>query len=325
MRALERRAVGTSGIEVSILGLGTAAFGGREGHAPGALTPPADDRECIAAIHQALDAGVNLVDTAPIHGFGRAEEIVGKAIHANRRDVVLASKCGLRFPRTPEQTPQRSLTATSIFRECESSLRRLRTDVIDLYFCHWPDPETPLEETMRAMVKLLDQGKIRAVGLCHFDLEQVAAARSFGPIHCIETPFSMLHRRAAEDLVPYCLEHRIGVFPFGCLARGLLTGKFAFDQRPSDARAKDPEFLGARFRRNLGIVESLRPIAHRAGRTVPQLVLQWVTAHPGVTSALFGANRPSQVLENIGAAGWSLDAGEREAIDAILAEADLAA
>jgi aryl-alcohol dehydrogenase-like predicted oxidoreductase len=310
---MQRRPLGDSGFEVSPLALGTWAMGG---HA--ATWGIVDDRESIAAIHQALDAGINLIDTAPIYGLGHSEEVVGKAIQSRRDEVVLATKCGLLFPKSDKDLPPRCLSRDSIFRECESSLRRLRTDVIDLYPCHWPDPETPIEETMSALTTLWEQGKIRAIGVSNFGCEQMTTARQYGPIHTAQPPFSMLRRRAAEDLIPYCIEHRIGVLPYGPLAKGLLTGKFDPESNFEDIRASDPEFIGERFTHNLRIVEELRNIAAGYERTVAQLALNWTAHQPGITAPIFGAKRPSQVLENVGAIGWMIHEDDCARIDTIL-------
>ncbi len=277
-----------------------------------------DDRESIAAIHQAMDCGINLIDTAPIYGLGHSEEIVGKAIKGRRAEVVLATKCGLLFPSSPETPPARSLARASILRECEDSLRRLQTDYIDLYQCHWPDPQTPIRETMGALTALLSEGKIRAIGVSNFSTELITAAREYGPIHALQPPFSMLDRHAADDLIPYCSERHIAVTPYGPLAKGLLAGKFSADSRFHDVRARDPEFLGARYRRNLGVVEQLRPFAEKYGKTLAQLAINWTAYHPGITAPIVGAKRPSQVLENAGGIGWTLSTEDRLAIDRIL-------
>ena len=310
---MRRTPLGNSGIDVSEIGLGTWAVGGTV-----ATWGYVDDRESIAAIHQAIDSGINLIDTAPIYGLGHSEEIIGKAIRGRREEVVLATKCGLLFPPSPDQLPARCLTAASIVRECEDSLRRLRTDVIDLYQCHWPDPETRVNETMRALTSLREQGKIRVIGVSNFSVQQLAAAREFGSIDSVQPPFSMLHLRAGEDLIPYCREHNVAVIPYSPLAKGLLTGKFKSDARFADIRARDPEFLGERYRRNLGVVEQLRPIAAEYGKTLAQLVINWTIHYPGITAPLIGAKRPSQVLENVGATGWSLREEDRARVDAIV-------
>ncbi len=277
-----------------------------------------DDRESIAAINQALDCGINLIDTAPVYGLGHSEQIVGKAIRGRREEVILATKCGLLFPKSPDELPPRCLSRESILRECEDSLRRLGTDVIDIYQCHWPDPETRICETMDALTTLLEQGKIRAIGVSNFSCEEITAAREFGPVHCLQPPFSMLQLRAAEDLLPYCIEHNVAVIPYSPLAKGLLTGKFNPDSRFEDLRAQDPEFIGGRYRRNLRLVEELKKIAAHYEKSVTQLVINWTATYPGVTAPIVGAKRPSQVLENVGGIGWSITEEDRSRIDTIL-------
>lgn len=279
-----------------------------------------DDRESIAAIQQAQDCGINLIDTAPIYGQGHAEEIVGKAIHDSRDKVVIATKCGLVPPEREGDLPKRDLSSGNIQRECEASLRRLRIEFIDIYQCHWPDPETPIRETMDALLTLKDQGKIKAIGLCNYGCERLAAAREFGPIHCLQPSFSMLNRRAAEDLLPYCREHKIGVICYGPLARGLLTGKFERDAKFNDLRGQDADFIGARFQRNLDIVDELKKVAAKYDKTVAQLAINWTAGHPGIAASIFGAKRPSQVLENAGGVGWEISREDRELIDRMLGD-----
>lgn len=311
---MERRRLGDSELEVSAIALGTWAMGGAVewGYV--------DDRESIGAIHQALDCGVNLIDTAPIYGLGHSEEIVGKAIQARRDEVVVASKCGLVFPPSPDEIPPRCLAGESIIRECESSLRRLRIDVIDLYQCHWPDPEVPIRETMEALTILLEQGKIRAIGLSNYSCEQIAAAREFGPVHAIQPSLSILQPRAMDDLIPYCIEHNLGVLSYGPLVKGLLTGKFSVDSRREGIRAHDPEFVGRRYRRNLAIVDLLKEIALRYKKTVAQLAINWSVTQPGVTASIVGAKRPSQVVENMGGVGWSISEEDRKEINRLMRE-----
>ncbi len=310
---MERRKLGDSGLEVSMIALGTWAIGGAV-----ETWGNIDDRESIAAIHQAIDLGVNLIDTAPIYGLGHSEEIVGKAIQGRRHEVAIATKCGLLFPRSKDELPPRCLSRESIFRECEQSLRRLRVNVIDLYECHWPDPHTPIRETMEAMMTLMEHQKIRAVGLSNFSCEEITAAREFGPVHCLQLPFSMLQPRAADDLLPFCIEHNMGAITYSPLAKGLLTGKFQPGDRPGGIRARDPDFIGERFRRNLRIVDGLRDIAAGCGRTVAQLVINWTATHPGVTAPIVGAKRPSQVAENVGGVGWTITEDDRARIDRLL-------
>jgi aryl-alcohol dehydrogenase-like predicted oxidoreductase len=288
-------------LQVSPVALGTWAMGGSAdvwGHV--------DDRESTATIHQAIDIGINLIDTAPIYGLGHAERILGKAIRGRRGEVIIATKCGLLFPSASHEPPRRCLNRDSILRECDESLRRLGVDVIDLYQCHWPDPETPIRETMGAMTYLLEQGAIRAIGLSNFSCEQLISAREFGPVHAIQPPFSLVNTRAADDLIPFCQAHDIAVLVYSPLAKGLLTGKFDAESTFEDLRARDPDFLGNRLHRNLHIADGLKVVAEQCGRTPAQVALNWTTHHPGVTSAITGARRPSQVMENAGGVGWRL-------------------
>ncbi|MCH8148661.1 MAG: aldo/keto reductase [Planctomycetes bacterium] len=310
---MNQRSLGESGIRVSAVALGTWAMGGDV-----AVWGHIDDRESIAAIQQALDCGINLIDTAPIYGNGHAEEIVGKAVSGRRNEVVIATKCGLVPPDRDGDLPIRNLSAKQIHRECEASLRRLRVDAIDIYHCHWPDPETPVRETMEALVTLWDQGKIRAIGLSNFGCERLAAAREFGPIHCLQPPFSMLNRRAADDLLPYCKEHQIGVICYGPLAKGLLTGKFHRDAKFNDLRSQDADFQGVRYYRNLDIVDELKKVAIKYDKTVGQLAINWAASFPGIAAPIFGAKRPSQVRENVGGIGWEISREDRDLIDRIL-------
>ncbi len=278
-----------------------------------------DDNESIATLERALDLGVNLIDTASTYGAGHAEEIVGIAIRDRRESVLVATTCGPLAPGTPYTLGERYLTRESIVQECEASLRRLRTDYIDVYQCHGPDPQTPISETMSALRLLLEQGKIRVLGLSNYSCEEVAAAMEFGPVHSLQSTFSLLQRRAAEDLLPFCTEHSIAVLARDTLARGLLTGKLTEDSRITGVRAADPEFTGARYRRNLERVAKLAGIAVKYGKTVAQLAIHGVIQHPGVTSAVVGAERPSQIVENAGAVGWSLDPEDLTTIETLMA------
>jgi aryl-alcohol dehydrogenase-like predicted oxidoreductase len=279
-----------------------------------------DDRESIAAIHQAIDLGINLIDTAPVYGLGHSEEIVGKALQGRRHQVILATKCGLLFPRSKDEPPRRSLSSESIFRECEQSLRRLRSNCIDLYQCHWPDPQTPLTETMDALMTLRDQQKIRVIGVSNFSCEEIAAAREYAPLHSLQAPFSMLQRRTAESLVPFCMEHDMALLAYSPLSKGLLTGKFKPGDRLEGIRARDPDFLGSRFLRNLRLVDRLREVADRYSKTLTQVVINWTVNYPGVTAAIVGAKRASQVAENAGGVGWRLSPDDHSSIGAMLAE-----
>jgi aryl-alcohol dehydrogenase-like predicted oxidoreductase len=310
---VERRNLGLTGISVSAIGLGTGALGALR-----VTANSADDRESIAAIDRALDEGINLIDTSPLDGWGLGEELVGKAVHNRRAEVLISTKCGLRISTSRTDPPQRCLAPSFILRQCDESLRRLRTDCIDLYQCQYPDPETPIGETMQALGRLIEQGKVRAVGLCNFDCEQIAAARLAGTLHFVQVAFSLVNRRAGDDLIPYCMEHRLGVLAYDCLAGGFLAAQYEANTQFTDHRLRDPQYMGSRFPRNVRFADGLKIEAQRLGKTAAQLAVNWVLSTPGVTSAVVGAKRPSQVVENHQAAGWTLDEMTRRNIDELI-------
>jgi len=309
---MDTRRLGNSSLYVAPLSLGTSAISG-DIQAWGAV----DDNESIATIARAVDLGVTLIDTAPTPEAGYAEVLVGRALRGCRDRVLIASKCGL-VPANENGKSRRCLAYDSILHECEESLRRLQTDRIDLYLCHWPDPDTPIRQTMEALTTLLRQGKILAIGLCNFGVQRIAAALEFGPVHCVQLSFSLLERRATTDLLPFCAAHGIGVLACGPLAKGLLTGKFRLDSRITGVRATDPNFAGSRYAKVLHVVAALRLIAETYEKTVAQLALNWTASHPGIAAAVFGAKRPSQVEEDIGAVGWKLEPADVRRMDALL-------
>ncbi len=309
---MQQRPLGKSGLNVSVIALGSAAMGESFGGAP------PDDREAIAAIHQAIDAGSNLIDTAPSYGWGHAEELIAKAVVGRRRDVLLATKCGLVRRSNGEGPPLRSLTKSTIHQECERSLRRLHTDTIDLYQCHWPDSLTPIRETIETLQELRRQGKIRAVGLCNFGCDGIVAAREYGEIDAVQISFSLLHRHAEDDLLPFCREHGIAVLAHSPLARGLLTGTLGPESRFSGPRARDPDFVGERFKRNLRAVDRLKEVALGLNKTLPQLAINWVLHQPGVTVPIVGMQRPTHVLDILGSIDWELADRELAVIESIL-------
>lgn len=311
---MEHRKLGTSGIDVSVISLGTAAMGGDL-----AAWGRVDDNESVAAIHRALELGVNLIDTSPAYGEGHSEEIVGKAVRDRRESVRLATTCSS----GPVQTPRNSISQENardrIIHDCDVSLRRLQTDYIDLYQCSWPEPGRATAETMMALTTLLEQGKIRAVRLAHSSCDEIAAALEYGPIHALQVPLSLCRRRAIADLLPFCVEHDIAVLACGTLAKGLLTGKFEPGTPISGVRAMDPEFMGTRYGRNLERVRKLSGIAARHDKTLAQLAIQWALVQPGISSVVVGAKRPSQVAEDVGGAGRRLEPDDLAAIETLFA------
>ena len=315
---MKHRLLDHNSLKVNPIALGTWAMGASVeawGHI--------DDRESIAAIQQAIDLGVNLIDTAPIYGCGHSESIVGKAVRGRRESVLIATKCGLLFPPSAIESPMRCLSRNSLLEECDASLRRLGVDAIDLYQCHWPDPQTPIQETVEALNRLREQGKIRAIGLSNYSVEDITAAREFGTVHCVQAPFSLLHQRTLDDLIPYCTQHRIAFLGYSPLAKGLLTGKFDANSQFEGIRARDPDFVGARYQNHLRILAELKEVAAEYACSLAQLALAWAIAQPGITAAIAGAKRPSQVVENLGSLRVSITESDLNRIGAIARGGDV--
>jgi aryl-alcohol dehydrogenase-like predicted oxidoreductase len=302
-------------IRSSRIGLGTWAMGGFQWGG-------ADDDESVRTIHAALDLGITLIDTAPAYGFGHSESVVGRAIaeRGHRYEVVLATKVGL------EQRGDslfRNSTRKQIFAEIEVSLRRLRTDYIDLYQVHWPDLVTPYEETAEALLDLQQAGKIRAIGVSNYSIEAMERFRRVAPLASAQPPLNLFERQAQRDILPWCLENRVAALTYGALCRGLLTG--VINQRTKfkgdDLRKTDPKFQPPRFEHYLKAVNLLQQYAReRYGRRVLVLAVRWVLDQPGVSVALWGASHPRELDPLHDILGWHLDDEARTYIDEVLAE-----
>ena len=328
------RKFGTSGIDVSAVGIGTWAFGGW-------AWPGTDETKAIDAIHAALDRGINLLDTAPTYGSGRSEELVGRAIRGcSREKIVLATKCGLVYDNQtydrqesellcqyeadgvtvrPSEKVYNCLRPDSIREELECSLKRLGTAYIDIYQTHWQTATTPIADTMAALLKLKEQGKIRAIGVSNVSLEQLNA---YGPIDSAQEKFSMIDRGIQQSgILPYCRQHGVAMLAYSPLAHGLLSGKIRPNQqfRDGDVRKANPRYSPANVDRMNAILDQFRPIADRHKATVAQLVIAWTFSQPGVTSVLCGARDPQHAIENAAAGEISLSADEVETMDEILA------
>ena len=301
---------GTS-LKVSPVAIGTWAIGGW-------MWGGTDEAESIATIRAAFEHGINIVDTAPVYGFGRSEEIVGKAIAEGglRADVLIATKAGLQWD---GGRVSRNAGRARILREVEDSLRRLRTDYIDIYQVHWSDPLVTIEETAEAMLALLEQGKIRAIGVSNFSVLQMERFRRVAPLHVLQPPYNLFERDIETDLLPYCRKNRIATLGYGALCRGLLSGRMqantVFDG--DDLRRTDPKFLEPRFAQYLAAVEKLDRLAQRYSKRVIHLAVRWMLDQ-GITTALWGARRPDQLQPVDGVTGWSLDAAAKAEIDRIL-------
>ncbi len=283
----------------------------------------AEDRDSLATIRRAIELGVNLIDTAPIYGHGRSEEIVGRALQeSGQRDrLILATKVGLNWD--PEQTRVwRDSSRARIGKEVEDSLRRLRTDYIDIYQVHWPDLATPFEESMEALVSLQEQGRVRVIGVSNFDVAQIDRCRKVGPVQVLQPPYNMFERGIEREILPYCRRQGLGVLAYSPLCRGLLTGKYEGHETFSsgDVRSLDPKFQHPAFGRYVACVKKLSDFATHRRKTLAQLAVRWCLDQPGVTVALCGARRPDQIEESVGAAGWSLSQSDMAVIDRVISE-----
>lgn len=311
---METRRFGNTDIQVTPVGLGTWAIGGW-------MWGGTDEAQSIETIHRAIDKGIGLIDTAPVYGFGRSEEIVGKALADGRRDqVALATKVALNWNDDHDKV-WRDSTASRIEREVEDSLKRLQTDRIDIYQIHWPDPKTPMEETARALEKLYQAGKIRAIGVSNFTPSQMDELQKNVPLHSLQPPYNLFERDIEQEILPYCRENGIATITYGGLCRGLLTGKMREDTQftGDDLRKNDPKFQGERYRQYLNAVAELDAFAkERYQKNVLALALRWLVDQPGATTALWGARRPDQLDPVDEIDGWSLDKDAMAEIDGIL-------
>lgn len=313
------RKLGKNGPEISVIGVGCWAMGGGGwAYSWGEQ----DDLESIAAIHAALDAGINFFDTAAVYGLGHSEEVLGKALGPRRKEVIVATKCGLVWDE--QGRIRRNGRYESVMREAEASLRRLGTDYIDLYQLHWPDTEsgsTP-EETMRAMEDLVRQGKVRWVGVSNFDVPLLRRALSVRHVDSLQPPYSLFDRAVEPEILPFCRENGIGVVAYSPLASGLLSGRYTEQTTfpPGDWRSRSPMHTGEGLRRNVRRVARLQEMAARTGHTVAQLGVAWVLGNPAVTSAIVGVRRPSHVTDILAAADYVLSEAEWQEAARIVSE-----
>ncbi|HOF60382.1 MAG TPA: aldo/keto reductase [Candidatus Latescibacteria bacterium] len=319
---MELRKLGKSDLKVTPVVFGAWAIGGW-------FWGGTDDAEAVTAIRAAVDAGINTIDTAPMYGFGHSEEVVGKALKGIRDKVIVATKCGLRWNRTDgdfhfvaQDEQNRShqiykvLKPDSIIEECDLSLKRLNVDVIDLYQCHWPDTTTPIADTMGALMKLKEQGKIRAIGVSNFTPAMMRECLNTAPLASDQPKYSLLAREIEADVLPFCRENNIGVIVYSPLAQGLLTGKVTMDRQfaPGDLRVNTPWFQPQNRQRVLDALGRIRPIADAHRATLGQVAINWVINTPGVTSAIVGARNAAQVRENVHAAEFRLSEEEQSFI-----------
>jgi len=306
---------GTNNIS-SRIALGTWAMGGW-------MWGGTDEKESIRTIHTAIDRGINLIDTAPIYGYGRSEEIVGEALrqHGRRESIILATKVGIDWT---NGRIERNSTRQRILQELEDSLRRLQTDYIDIYQVHWPDPLVPIEEVALTLRELYEQGTIRAIGVSNYSPEEMARFEAVAPLHTIQPPYNLFEREIERDVLPYALGRHITALTYGALCRGLLSGamnarrQFAKDDM---RKTSDPKFQQPHFAEYLSATDRLDAFAReRFGKRAIHLAVRWLLDQPGVGVALWGARRPEQLAPIAEVIGWSLNKNDFAAIDAILRE-----
>ncbi len=317
---MEYRQFGRTDLKISAVGFGCWEVGGTYGHI--------EESEFRRAVATAIDNGVTCFDTAEAYGMGVSEEALARALAGRRNDIAIATKFGVGYEEMPNR---RDSSRARVLASIDKSLQRLRTDYVDIYLVHWPDPLTPLDETMAALDEIVRQGKARYIGVSNFRLAQIEAAMQRRRIDVVQYAWNMFDRRMQAEIFPYCAAQQIGVMAYGSLAYGMLSGTFhtgmQFDE--SDWRSRGgmlgslnlfrtlfgPEY----FPRNLAAVEELKQLAAKYGKSLPQFALRWTLSNPAVGTALVGFRTPREVTENLGALGWEISNADMAEIDAILA------
>ena len=297
---MEYRKLGSSDLEVSVIGYGAWGIGG----AP--FWNNEGDGKSRDSIKKAYDLGINFFDTAPVYGFGHSEELIGKALKPFRDKVIIATKCGLRWDKRSLSALRKDASRNSILEEVDQSLKRLDMDVIDLYQVHWPDEKTDQKETMETLLEIQEKGKIRHIGVSNYSAEQIVDCLQYGKIVSLQPEFSLLARDIQNDTVPICLENNIGIIAYSPLSSGILTGKYDKNTKFEDWRSKGiiGTFTGDGFIKNIEKVDRLREIADAEGKTCGQTAINWLLRQEGLTTALVGVKNSSQVKENLKAVGW---------------------
>lgn len=312
---MQYRMMGSSDLKTSVIGFGCWEIGGNYGHFV--------EQDAIEAIRRAIDLGVTLFDTARGYGWGQSEELLAKALGERRKDVLVVTK-GALVPRAG-QRPRRDARYQSLIDDCEDSLRFLKTDYLDLFLVHWPDPATPIEESMRALNDLIAAGKTRYVGVSNYHPADLPTCRRHAPIVTNQVGYNLFDRRWERQMMPTAKELGVGIMAYGPLAHGLLTGTFTPDTRfdESDWRSRgvlfgQALFQGDNFRANLAVVDKLKELARRKETSLPRLALAWVLSNPLVSVALTGARQPSEIEDNVAALSINLSAADLAEIDATM-------
>lgn len=314
---METRRLGNSDLAITPIGIGAWAIGG--GGWNGSMGPQ-NDSDSVPAIHAALDAGINWIDTAALYGLGHSEEMIARALQGRSRRPYIFTKC----ERVWDSNGQvgASLKAKSIRLECEASLRRLKTEWIDLYQIHWPEPDEDIEEGWTELAKLKSEGKVRYIGVSNFDVPQMKRAQAITPITSLQPPYAVARREIEKEILPFCSAENIGVIVYSPMYAGLLTGAMTKERVANflleDWRRNLPGFKEPALSRNLRLVEFLRTIGARHGRSPGEVAIAWTLNHPAVTGAIVGFRSPQQVAGIIGAAEFRLLASEIQEIEDVL-------
>ena len=315
---MQTRALGFTDLEITPLGIGAWAMGGGGWKF---AWGPQDAALSIAAIHKALDAGINWIDTAPVYGLGHSEEVVARALRDRQQKPYIFTKCARNW--TPDRQIFPCLKRDAVRQECEDSLRRLQVDCIDLYQMHWPEPDEDIEEGWETMARLQEEGKVRWIGVSNFSTAQLDRIRNIAPPASLQPPYSILSPEIEEAQLPYCGSHDIGVLVYSPMKSGLLTGKMTRERVAAmpedDFRQRTPHFQEPKLSRNLELVELLRAIGARHGRTPGETAIAWTLRLPVVTAAIVGLRSPEQVDGVIGAADFRLSEEEIDEIADFLA------
>ena len=317
---MEYRQFGNTRLEVSAIGFGCWEIGGTYGRI--------DEAQFGRAVQTALDNGINCFDTAEAYGMGVSEEALARALGGRRREAVVVTKFGVGYEEAPNR---RDSSRARVMASIDKSLQRLRTDYVDAYLVHWPDPLTPLDETMQALDDVVRQGKARYIGVSNFRLAQIEACMALRRIDVVQYAWNMFDRRMQAEIYPYCASNRVGVMAYGSLAYGMLSGTFnagmQFDE--SDWRSRGG-MLGSlnlfrslfgpeHFPDNLAAVEELKTLARKYDKSLPQFALRWTLSNPVISTGLVGFRAPAEVTENLGALEWAISPADMAEVDAILA------
>ncbi|MEA2648034.1 MAG: hypothetical protein QOG61_469 [Candidatus Binataceae bacterium] len=317
---MEYRAFGDTGIKISAVGFGCWEIGGGYGSI--------EETEFVKAVNRALDVGLNSFDTAEAYGMGASEKSLAKALGSRRKEAVITTKFGVGYPDKPNY---RDSSRARVMESIEKSLKALNTDYVDAYLIHWPDRTIPFEEPMRALDDLVKQGKVKAVGLSNFKLDEIKTCMAARRVDVVQYCWNMFDRRMETEIFPYCREHKIGVMAYGSLAYGMLTGTLNEEQafEKGDWRAKRGQLMNLNlfqhlfgpdhYLKNLRAVEELKGVAKRYNKSLPQLALRWTLSNPVISTALAGCRNPKEVDDNVGAVGWTISDADMKEIDAIFA------